>query len=381
MPLCVPMLHGNEWVYVKECLDTNWVSTAGPFVARFEAALAERLGARDAVACASGTAALHLALLVTGVQPGDEVIVPTLTFIAPANAVRYVGAHPVFVDVDARYWQIDTDKLAEFLASAYAYQNGKLRNRTTGRTLTAIISVDLLGHPSDADRIAFFAQQYGLRTIEDATESLGARYKSRWAGRLADVGCLSFNGNKIVTTGGGGALVSDRLDWIERARYLSTQAKDDPLEQIHASVGFNYRLTNLQAAVGVAQLEFLDQHVDAKRKIACIYREQLSGVPGVMFQEEADWAQSTFWLFTAVLDPAHAAVDSRTALRRLMHAGIECRLLWQPLHLSPAHGGAFASRCAVAESLAQRALSLPSSVGLSRADQERVVAAFKAALA
>ena len=379
IPLCAPMLHGNEWAYLRECLETNWVSTAGPFVTRFEQGIATQLGARHAVACSSGTAALHLALLVAGIQPDQEVVVPALTFIAPANAVRYAGAYPVFVDVDPQYWQIDVERLVDFIGSAYAYREGALQNRLTGRRLTAIVTVDLLGHPADDDGIDAIAKKYGLRVIEDATESLGASYKSRPVGALADVGCLSFNGNKVVTSGGGGMLVTDNEDWAARARYLSTQAKDDPIEQTHGSIGYNYRLTNLQAALGVAQLEVLDHHVAAKRRIASAYRERLAALPGVSFQQEAPWARSIFWMTTVAIDGAKAGVDSRSLIHRLMSRGIECRPLWQPLHLSGAHRGAFAAPCDVAESIAARAVSLPSSVGLTPSEQDDVVSEIAAA--
>src|SRR5262245_23809249 len=268
VPLSVPHLAGNEWRYVKECLDTSWVSSAGGFVTRLERVLADRTGRAHGVATSSGTAALHTALVVAGIGADDEVLMPALTFIAPANAARYVGAWPVFVDVEPDHWQIDPGKLAEFLERECQWRDGALWNRTSGRRVRAVLPVDLLGHPFDADPILDLARSRELIVIEDATESLGARYKNRSVGRLGDLACFSFNGNKIVTSGGGGMIVTDDTNWADRARYLTTQAKDDPIEHQHGDVGYNYRLTNVQAAIGVAQLEQLDDHVERKRFIA-----------------------------------------------------------------------------------------------------------------
>src|SRR6476619_7426048 len=267
IPLSVPELGGNEWLYVKECLDTNWVSSAGPFVDRFERMVAAVSGDRFAVATASGTAALHLALLVAGIESDDEVIVSSLTFVAPVNAIRYVGAWPVFIDAEPNHWQMDPQKVADFLTNQCIWANGQLRNKSTGRRVKAILPVHILGHPCDMDPIVQIARKFELVVIEDATEALGARYKSRPVGKPGDVACFSFNGNKIITTGGGGMIVTDNERWAEKAKYLSTQAKDDPIEYIHDEIGYNYRLTNIQAALGVAQIELLDKHIAAKRNI------------------------------------------------------------------------------------------------------------------
>ena len=268
IPLCVPELRGKEWVYIKECLDTNWVSSAGTFVDRFEDAVAQYIGVKHAVATASGTAALHVALLVAGVQPDDEVVVSTLTFIAPANTVRYVGAWPVFVDAEPLYWQMDSEKLAHFLEKGCRWKDGALFNKVTGRRVKAILPVHILGHPCDMQPIMEAARKYGLAVIEDATESLGSKYQSTMAGHLGDIACFSFNGNKVITTGGGGMIVTDNAEWAKEARYLTTQAKDDPIEYIHEIFGYNYRLTNIQAAMGCAQMESLDEYISAKRRIA-----------------------------------------------------------------------------------------------------------------
>src|SRR5579862_6352196 len=243
-PLSVPEIRGNEWKYVKECLDTGWVSSVGSFVDRFEQDVAKFVGARFGVAAVNGTAALHTALLVAGVCPDDEVLVSTLTFIAPANAIRYAGAWPVFVDAEPEYWQMDPERVVQFIKEKCAWNGRELRNRSTGRRLKAIMPVHILGHPVDMEPLLNLARQYDLVVIGDATESLGAAYRGQKVGRLGDIACFSFNGNKLITTGGGGMMVTDNEAWADRARYLTTQAKDDAIEYTHHTIGFNYRLTN-----------------------------------------------------------------------------------------------------------------------------------------
>src|SRR5579864_6521316 len=281
IPLSVPEIDGNAWAYIKECLDTGWVSSVGGYVERFEQSIAELLGARSAVATSSGTSALHVALLVSGVMPEDEVLVSTLTFIAPLNALRYVGAWPVLMDVERNFWQLDAQKVQDFLRKNCRYSRGKLTNRNTGRHVTAILPVHLLGHPVDMEPIVSVAREFGLRIIEDATECLGARYRGQYVGTLGDVGCFSFNGNKIITTGGGGAIVTANDKWAERAKYLTMQAKDDMVEFVHGEIGYNYRLTNLQAALGCAQMERLREFIQKKRAIASRYEVALKDVAGI----------------------------------------------------------------------------------------------------
>jgi perosamine synthetase len=379
VPLCVPEIQGNEWEYVKHCLDTNWVSSVGEFVDRFERAVADSVGARHAIATVNGTAALHVALLVAGVEPGDEVLVSTLTFIAPANAIRYAGAHPVFIDAEPDYWQMDAAKLSDFIELDCRWQRGALRNKKTGRRVKAILPVHVLGHPVDMSPILEVARKYGLVVIEDSTEGLGAGYKGERVGHLGDVGCFSFNGNKIITTGGGGMIVTDNDEWAAGAKYLTTQAKDDPVEYIHGAIGYNYRLTNIQAAMGVAQMERLESYVAAKRRIAGAYDEAFRDMPGITLMREAEWAASTFWMCTVLVDESLYGTDSRGLLRLLSGRNIQARPLWQPAHLSPAHQGSVKTDCSVAERLNQTALSLPCSVGLSEAQQARVVEVIRAA--
>lgn len=379
IPLCIPHLAGNEWEYVRECLDTNMVSSVGGFVTRFEGACAARAGARFGVAAITGTAALHTALVTAGVGAGDAVLVSTLTFIAPVNAIRYVGAVPIFIDADSTYWEMDPVAVARFLDEECERHGQAVVERATGRKVRAIMPVHILGHPVDMDPILELARRYDLVVIEDATESLGASYRGRPVGSIGRAGCFSFNGNKLVTTGGGGMLVTDDDALAKRAKYLTTQAKDDPIEFVHGEIGFNYRLTNIAAALGVAQLEQLDAFVARKRAIAARYDEAFADIPGLTPQPEAPWADSVHWLYTMLVEPREFGMDSRALLRVLANAGIQSRPLWQPAHRSPAHADLPARACPVADELNRRALSLPSSVGLTHEDQERVIDVIRSA--
>jgi perosamine synthetase len=373
VPLIVPEICGNEWKYVKECLDTNWVSSVGSYVDRFEKLVAERAGTKYAIATVNGTAALHVALLLSGVQQDDEVVVPSLTFIAPANAIRYVGAWPVFIDAEPTYWQIDPAGVVDFLNNGCRWDGESLRNRKSGRRVKAILPVHILGHPADLDPILEVAEKYSLPVIEDATEGLGASYRGKSLGSLGHAGCFSFNGNKIITTGGGGMMVTNDAEWAARARYLTTQAKDDPIEYVHNAVGYNYRLTNLLAAMGCAQMEQLDKFVEAKQKIAKRYREALISLPGIHLPKQADWASSTYWMYTVLIDPKVAGIDSRQLLRDLAAKKIQTRPLWQPIHRSAAHDAAGSPACPNSDVLYSQAISLPCSVGLSQSDQSYVI--------
>jgi len=377
IPLFEPRLAGNEWKYVKECLDTGWISSVGAFVGKFEAALARRVGMRRAVATSNGTSAIHVALMLSGVKPDDEVVVSSLTFIAPANAIRYVGAHPVFMDAEPDYCQLDVEKTLRFLNKECRWSKGVLTNKATGRRVRALMPVDVLGHPADVAPLRAAARKYGLALIEDSTEAIGSLYRGRPTGKIADFACFSFNGNKLVTTGGGGMLATDDPAMADRAKHLTTQAKCDPIEYVHDAVGYNYRLTNLQAAVGAAQLEQLSGFVARKRRIAARYEKALRAVPGVRPMLEAKWARSTYWMYTVLIDAKRFGMDSRALLRRLAERGISTRPLWQPMHLSPAHKLNQAFECDIAGRLYRDALSLPCSVALTEAQQDRVVAALK----
>jgi perosamine synthetase len=373
IPLIVPEIRGNEWKYIKECLDTNWVSSVGSYVERFEKMVAEQAGTKYAIATVNGTAALHIALMLAGVEADDEVVVSSLTFIAPVNTIRYVGAWPVFIDAELRYSQIDTQQLIDFCERDCRWDGEVLHNKQTGRRVKAIMPVHILGHPVDLDPILAVAAKYSLPVIEDATEGLGARYRGKSLGSFGAAGCFSFNGNKIITTGGGGMLVTNDAEWAARARYLTTQAKDDPIEYVHNEVGYNYRLTNLQAAMGCAQMEQLDAFVEAKRQIAKRYQESFTSLRGVRLPEEAEWAFSTFWMYTVLVDEKQSGIASRTLLRELAARKIQTRPLWQPNHRSLAHGRSDGASCPNSDALYSQAISLPCSVGLTPEDQTRVI--------
>jgi perosamine synthetase len=381
IPLCVPEIAGDEWRNLKACLDGNWVSSAGPQVTAFEDAFAAELGAAHAVAVVNGTSALHIALKVAGVGPGDEVLVSDFTFIAPANAVRYLGAEPVFVDAEPRTWQMDTARAADFLARDCDKTSAGLINRKSGRRVAAVLPVHILGHPVDLSPLLEAAAARGVPVIEDAAESLGARYRGRLVGTFGLAGCFSFNGNKLMTTGGGGMIVTDDPALARRARYLTTQAKEPGEDGRHGEVGYNYRLTSLSAAVGLAQLERLPRLLDAKRRIARVYRAALGDLPGVTTMPEANWAESAYWLYTIRIDAARAGTDARTLSKRLAARGIETRGFWQPMHQSAAQAGAEYLGGETSAALWRELLSLPSSCGLDEMVQARVIAALREELA
>ncbi|HVW87660.1 MAG TPA: aminotransferase class I/II-fold pyridoxal phosphate-dependent enzyme [Bryobacteraceae bacterium] len=378
IPLSEPLLSGNEGIYVKECLDTNWVSYRGSFVDRFEKDLASRCGARFAVATNSGTAALHVSLLLAGVKPDTEVVMPAITFVAPGNAVRYCGAWPVFVDIQETDWQWDVAKLADFLREGCETRGGALYNRTTGRQVSALMPVHLLGDMCDVDAVAELGQRYGLPVIEDAAECLGATYKGR--GLAAPVHALdpsrrfvasSFNGNKIATTGGGGVIFTDDSAMAARARHLTTTAKSGDLEFFHDELGYNYRLTNVAAAIGVAQLERLDEFIAIKRAHADLYRTAFEGQAGIAPNPESEHGRAIFWLYTILLDG-----PSLPVIRELNERGIGSRPIWTPLYDLPEFAGRCMTwKCEFAPRFHQLAASLPSSVGLVETDLREVAAA------
>ncbi len=377
IPLSAPQIGQIEWRYLKECVESGWVSSVGPFVDRFERLVAEYLPVESAVATVNGTAALHIALLVAGIEPETEVLVPALTFVAPANAVRYVGAHPVFIDVDPATWQIDAEKVSDFLRKECdRKEGGTLIHRATGRRVSGILPVHILGHPCDMDPLSEAARKHDLRLIEDAAEALGARYKGRRVGSWGDAACLSFNGNKVITSGGGGMVVSNHGPWMERARYLTTQAKDDPVEYIHGEVGYNYRMTNIEAALGCAQMERLESHLIRKAQIAHRYQERLTPLAGVEWMPSAPWAEPTYWLSTLRLK-GYGSEASERIVGFLWAQGIEARRLWRPLPLLPIYRDAPSYRVEVAQNLYREVVCLPSSVGLTGEEQEEVIDAVE----
>lgn len=364
IPVAVPCVRGKEWKYLKECLDTNWISSAGPFVDRFEHLMASISNTKYAVAVSSGTAALHTALMVAGIEADDEVLVSDFTFIAPANAIRHAGAWPVFIDAQIDTWQMDPELVESFLKKGCFKKGNTLINRSSGRRVKAILPVHVLGHPVDMNPILDLAKRYDLIVIEDAAESLGATYDSKPVGSLGHMGCFSFNGNKLVTSGGGGMIVTCDPDLAQRAKHLTTQAKMPVADFRHDRVGYNYRLTNIQAALGLAQLEQLDDFLSEKRSIAATYNHALSNVPGIGIMPQAKWASSTWWLYTILVDPEKYGRTNIELMDLLRKNGIASQPRWLPLHKTAAHSGSQVISNKVAEHLHHQALSLPCSVGL-----------------
>jgi perosamine synthetase len=340
--------------------------------------IARQIGTRYAVAMASGTAALHVAMHLVGVVPDDEVIVPTLTFIAPVNAIRYVGAWPVLMDSEATYWQMDPGKLRDFLTQECSSRHGALCNRVTGRRIKAILPVHILGHPVEMEPVLELAASFGLAVIEDAAESLGSAYKNRQTGSMGNVGCLSFNGNKIITTGGGGAITTNDERIASYARYLSTQAKNDHMEYVHDEVGYNYRLSSTQAAIGVAQMERFSSHMAAKRKATEIYNVRLADVPGIVIPAEAPWARSNCWLYSILVECDTYGLDSRGLQELLRQQQIESRPFWRPAHRQKPYQNCQAYRIEVADRLYREGLSLPCSVRITEEELDKVAAIVQA---
>jgi perosamine synthetase len=373
LPLSEPLLSGREWEYVKETLDTGWISSSGHFVNLFEERVAARLGLPHAVSCVNGTCAIHLALVVAGVRPGDEVIVPTLTFIAPVNAASYAGAVPVFMDADPLTLGMDAAKLADFLETRCEARDGGLFNRSSRRRIAAVVPVHVFGHPCDLDPMTKVCAARGVPLIEDATESLGSRYKERHAGTAGVMGCLSFNGNKIITTGGGGMIVSADKALADRARHLSTQAKKDPVAYEHDAIGYNYRMTNVAAAIGVAQLEQLDGFVEKKKKIHSWYRSAFSGLRGLTLFEDRPWAESNYWL-----NFVRIAGGRRTDVARVCRERrIEVRPVWQLNHRQPMYSSCETFAIEHAPVLWDEGLNIPSWLGMTEEDAARVAVAFR----
>jgi perosamine synthetase len=379
IPLSEPEISGNEWKYVKECLDGGWVSSAGVFVQRFEAEFARYVGAPHAIAVANGTVGLHIALKLAGVEENDEVIVSNLTFIASVNAIHYCGAHPVFADSSPEDWQIDTPKVARFLERECEIRSGACINKRTGRRVRAILPVHVLGSACRMDHVLNLAKEFRLAVVEDAAEGVGVRYKKRHVGTFGDIGVFSFNGNKIMTAGSGGMIVTANEKQAEYARYLTTQAKDDDIEYIHNEVGYNYRMASLQAAVGLAQLERIEEFVARKRAIARAYSTAFAQDP-LTPMPVLDGVEATFWLFTALLDSKATMTQRKLVLEHLRQEGIGARPLWHPIHALPPYRSCQSIEIEHSVYLYEHGISLPCSVGLKEEDLDRCVRVLRKAI-
>ncbi|HVM66055.1 MAG TPA: aminotransferase class I/II-fold pyridoxal phosphate-dependent enzyme [Acidimicrobiales bacterium] len=361
--LSPPDVGDDERTMLLEAFDSNWIAPLGPHVDRFERQLAGHVGAAEAVALSSGTAALHLALILLGVEPGDDVLVPTLTFVATANAAVYVGARPVLVDCAADSWQLDPELVAEELQAC----------RRRGTMPSAVISVDLYGRCADYERLTSICAEFGVPLVEDAAEALGATHHGRAAGRFGQMAVFSFNGNKIITTGGGGALVTDSPELAAHARHLAAQAREPAAHYEHERLGFNYRMSNLLAAVGIAQLRGLDRRVGRRRAINERYRRLLADVPGISFMPTDPDGEPTWWLTCLLIDPDTFGSTRDEVMAALEAEDIEARPTWKPLHLQPVFAGSRVVRGGAAESVFDRGLCLPSGSGLSDEDLARTV--------
>ena len=361
--VAAPTLNGNEREYVNECLDTVWISSVGHFIGDFETAFARHCGVRHAVGCSSGTTALHLALLGAGCGPGDEVIVPTLTFVASANAVVYCGATPVFADVEPRTMTIDPARVEALI---------------TPKT-RAIMAVHLFGHPADMDPLRTLADRYGLALVEDAAEAHGALYKGRCVGSLGDVAMFSFFGNKIITTGEGGMVTTSNDELAERVRLLRGQGMDPRRRYWFPVVGFNYRMTNIEAAIGLAQLERIDDHLGARQRVRRWYDERLADLTDVLeLPREEPWAHHSFWMYTVLLKD-EAGIGRDDLMSRMNDDGIETRPVFYPMHVLPPYRDA-SGPCPVADRLSARGVSLPTHGGLTEDDVDRVAASLRASV-
>lgn len=373
IPLAVPNLAGNEARYLADCVETNFVSSVGPYVDKFESAVSDLTGSVGSVATSSGTTGLHLALTAIGVLPGDLVILPSLTFIASANAISHCGASPWLLDVSPESWTLDPDRLRRELESSTEVRNGQLVQRDTGRRVSAILAVYTMGMPADMDAIGATAGEFGLPVVADAAAALGARYRGRDLGGLARLSVASFNGNKTFTCGGGGAVFGMDQSLLAHARHLSTTARRGA-DYDHDAVGFNYRLTNLQASVGVAQLEQAPVFLARKAEIDRAYRAAAEAIPGMSGFPAPAWAASAYWLSGVLLPKGREVRDVVEGFRQ---RGVEARTFWKPIHLQEPYAQAPHGTLDVCEDLWRRIVTLPSSTSITDAEIEQVVGAIE----
>ncbi|SFI29313.1 MULTISPECIES: DegT/DnrJ/EryC1/StrS aminotransferase family protein [unclassified Bacillus (in: firmicutes)] len=369
--LSTPHMSGNEQKYIQDAFDTNWIAPLGPNVDAFEEELASFVGTRDAAAVSSGTAAIHLALRLLDVQKGDKVFCSSLTFIASANPIMYLGAEPVFIDSEPETWNMSPQALERALSDAH--KEGKLPK--------AIITVNLYGQSAKMDEICSLCNKYNVPIIEDAAESLGSTYKGKASGTFGKFGIYSFNGNKIITTSGGGMLVSDDVEALKKARFFATQARDVAPHYQHSEMGYNYRMSNILAGIGRAQLEVLEDRVKARRLIFARYYQELSSIPGFYFMPELENTQSNRWLTALTINEKETGISIQSLLEALAEENIEARPVWKPLHMQPLFEGmkyySHSENDHVAEQLFKTGICLPSSSNMTEIEQQRVIQCIK----
>lgn len=380
IPLSVPSLKGNEWKYVKECLDTEWVSTAGKYVNLFEEKVKEFTKSEFAIACVNGTEAIHISLLLCGVEAGDEVIVPTLTFIAPINAVKYANAEPVFMDSD-EFYNIDIEKTIDFINKETSFKHGFTYNNKSGKKISAIIPVHIFGNAVMLDELIKLCKERNIAVIEDATESLGTlytegNYQGKFTGTIGDMGCFSFNGNKIITTGGGGMIVTNDAKKAEKAKYLTTQAKDDEVRYIHHEIGYNYRLPNVLAAIGVAQMEVLPEYIKTKKKNFAKYKSAIDKINGLKINYTPSYADNNMWMYAMRIDKNVYEMDREQLMNKLGTNKIQTRPVWYLNHEQRPYKHNYSYRIENAYKLLDETLNIPCSVNLTNEQIDTVINAL-----
>jgi perosamine synthetase len=367
-----PNIAGNEWKYVKECLDTAWVSSVGSYVTQFENMMAEFTGTKYAVATSSGTTALHISLLLAGVKENDYVIVPNLTFIASLNSIKYTGAQPILMDVEEGTWQMNLDVLEDFLNNETYVENEVCVFKKDRKTIRAIMPVHVLGNMIDMNRLTKLAAEHKLVVVEDATEALGSYYDGKHSGSFGLLGCFSYNGNKIITTGGGGMIVTDDEQLAKRAKHLTTQAKADPFEYYHDEIGYNYRLVNVLAAMGVAQMEQLPGFIARKKEIDSFYKTELSGIGDIQFQEVSDTIDANCWLFT------FRTTKQKELLKVLNENKMQSRPFWVPMNQLPMFKNEiYISNNDVCGKIYAECLSIPCSTYITDAELKSITQVIK----
>ncbi len=373
--LSLPNMAGNEWKYVKDCLDTGWISSVGSYVTQFEQMVADFAGAKYGVAAVNGTAALHISLLMSGVKQDDYVILPNLTFVASANSIKYLGAEPLLIDADPNLWQMDLDLLEEFLENETDEKDGSLIYIKDGRRIGAIMPVHILGNMCDMDRFMAIVKKYPLPIVEDATEALGTTYKGISAGKFSPLAAFSFNGNKIISTGGGGVIVTDDEALAKKAKHLTTTAKASADEYYHDEVGYNYRLVNVLAAIGVGQMELLPSFIKRKKEIVAFYKKELAGVADIRFQQELPDVNTNGWLFTIQTDKQQQLLDHLNANKILS------RRFWMPMNKLPMYKDCvYIQHDDKSDYIYNTCLSIPSSTNITDEDLQIVAREIKEAI-